>query len=89
MMDSPNLLTPPPNTELKLVKTSWHKQMLSEGDGEPSVRRYVFFITFLFSMAICATGLWVEIPMAVETLTITMIGTSTGAVTVGRFAERE
>jgi hypothetical protein len=84
-----NILAPPPITEIKIAKQSWLKHLLSEGDSEPSVRRVVFFLTFLFSMAICAAGLWVEIPTAVETLTITMIGTSTGAVTVGRFAERE
>jgi hypothetical protein len=86
-MDSPNIFTPPPGTEIKLVKTGWLKRMLSEGDGEPSVRRVVFFLSFVFGVAFCIANRQIEISNGIKEIAITIITASFSVMGLGRVAE--
>jgi dipeptide/tripeptide permease len=65
----------------------WLSRLLSEGDGEPSLRRYLCFGAFLLCCSLCLLGLKFEMSGSVKDLATTMIVTSFSAVTVGRFAE--
>jgi len=66
---------------------NWLSELLSESPGEPSIRRVVFALSFLFGAALCFVGLWTDIPSNVSTLAITIIGAAFGVMGVGRITE--
>jgi hypothetical protein len=80
---------PPPGTKYKVVQSrkSWLKRLLSEGDGEPSVRRVVFFMSFLFGVFFCVAYREAEISNNVKEIVITIISGSFGVMGLGRVAE--
>jgi hypothetical protein len=80
---------PPPGAEYKVVQVrkSWLKRLLSEGDGEPSVRRVVFFLSFLFGAVFCVAYREAEISDSVKEIVITIITGSFSVMGLGRVAE--
>lgn len=66
---------------------NWISLLLSEAPGEPSIRRVVFALAFVFGAALCFLGVWTDIPSSVERIAITIISAAAGAVGAGRFAE--
>jgi len=67
--------------------TNWFSILFSEAPGEPSIRRVVFALSFVFGAALCFLGVWTDIPAAVERIAITIIGAAFGVMGIGRFAE--
>ena len=67
--------------------SKWLDMLFSEAPGEPSIRRVMFAVVFLFAMALCIAGLFLAIPEAVKTIAITLITSAAGVVGVGRLAE--
>jgi len=66
---------------------SWLSEMLCEEPGEPSIRRVVFLLSFLFAVIICFIGLKFPVSETVERIVITIITAAFGVVGLGRFAE--
>ena len=65
----------------------WLGMAFCEAPGEPSIRRIVFGLVFVFAMGLCVAGLWLEVAETVKTIAITLITTAAGVVGIGRFAE--
>jgi len=65
----------------------WFSELLSESPGEPSIRRVVFFLSFLFGAALCFVGVFTDIPTSVLTLATTIVGLSFGLMGVTRIFE--
>lgn len=63
------------------------KRMLSEGDGEPSLRRHLCLYAFIFGCGLCVGGLWRDIGPGTRELATVIVLSAFGAVGVGRFAE--
>jgi hypothetical protein len=61
--------------------------MFEEAPGQTSVRRVVFFITFVFSMAFCLLGLKFEITEQAKELVIALFALASTVMGAGRFAE--
>jgi hypothetical protein len=66
---------------------NWLSLLFSEGEGEPSIRRVVFFLSFIFGVVLCLIGFWCDISPPVERVAITIIGAAFGVMGVGRIAE--
>jgi hypothetical protein len=67
--------------------SKWLSALLCEAPGEPSVRRVVFALSFVFAVVICFIGLKIQISETVERIVITIVTAAFGVVGIGRFAE--
>jgi hypothetical protein len=65
----------------------WLSNLLSEGQGEPSIRRLALAIAVLLVAALCIVGLWRPVPETIKDLALGLMGAAFVAVTAGRFAE--
>jgi hypothetical protein len=65
----------------------WLSEMLCEEQGEPSIRRVIFALSFVFAVVICFIGLKIQISETVERIVITIVTAAFGVVGIGRFAE--
>jgi hypothetical protein len=58
--------------------------LLSEGDGEPSLRRFLCFVATLVGLGLC---FWPGLTSNGKDLAIFVVTSAFAAVTAGRFAE--
>jgi hypothetical protein len=61
--------------------------MFKEADGSWSIRRVVFFGSFVFSAGICLLGLKYHIPETIEHIILALIAAASATMGAGRFAE--
>jgi hypothetical protein len=65
----------------------WVARLFCGANGQPSIRRVVFALTYLFGFGMCYMGFERDIAPNALTLAITLAGGATAAVGAGRFAE--
>jgi len=63
------------------------RRMLSEGDGEPSVRRHAFAYALLLVSALCFLDFWRPMSAFTKDMVTTVFVTVAALLGAGRFAE--
>jgi hypothetical protein len=65
----------------------WLSELFCEEPGEPSIRRVVFALSFLFAVVVCFMGLRVPVSDSVKDIVITIITAAFSVMGIGRIAE--
>lgn len=72
-------------TQVATMK-QWLYGLFQEAPGEPSVRRVVFFLAFLFGAGLCLLGFRFDVGEPVERLAMAIVTCAFGVMGAGRFA---